>query len=167
MEILAGPSVEKYPERHTAGIRIVTPFRGMFAVRDKLMAELHTWLDDRGVDHGHTFLRLHVVAMQSDMELEVGVVTGKPIDGDDRVRPGALPAGDYAVLRFVGNTRRASTTLLTWIRGEGLPIDVDENPSGDRFGARYEMYLTDPRSERMKTKWQIELGIRLASSPVS
>jgi len=28
--------------------------------------------------------------------------------------------------------------------------------------ARYEAYLTDPRTERMKTKWQTELAIRLA-----
>jgi hypothetical protein len=33
---------------------------------------------------------------------------------------------------------------------------------GDRFACRYEAYLTDPRTERMKTRWQIELAIRLA-----
>ncbi|MBL7259350.1 GyrI-like domain-containing protein [Paractinoplanes lichenicola] len=161
MEILDGPVVETAPERHTAGIRIVTPFRGMFAVRDKLMTELYGWLDERGADYGRTFLRLQVVAMESDMELEVGVLTDKPIDGDGRIEPGTLPAGDYAILRFVGHGRRANSTLINWIRAEGLPMDVDENPAGDRFGGRYEMYLTDPRSERMKTKWQIELGIHL------
>ncbi|MBM2616515.1 GyrI-like domain-containing protein [Actinoplanes sp. LDG1-06] len=161
MEILFGPAVVPQPLRHTAGIRVVTPFRGMFAVRDKLMTELYTWLDTRGESYGRTFLRLHVVAMESDMTLEVGVETDKPLDGDDRVTPGTLPAGDYATLRFIGHGRRANGTLINWIRAVNLPMDVDENPSGDRFGARYEMYLTDPRSERMKTRWQIELGIRL------
>jgi len=42
-----------------------------------------------------------------------------------------------------------------------------QDPAGDRFGGRYEMYVTDPRSERMKTRWQIELGIRLASKRVA
>ncbi|MBU2665198.1 GyrI-like domain-containing protein [Actinoplanes bogorensis] len=161
MNILDGPSVVRHPERHTAGIRLVTGFRGMFAVRDQLMKELYAWLDDRGISHGETFLRLHVVAMESDMEIEVGVLLDKPLDGDGRVTAGVLPAGDYATLRFIGNTRRGSGELLNWIRAGDRRMDVDENPAGDRFGARYEMYLTDPRTERMKTRWQIEIGIRL------
>jgi hypothetical protein len=34
------------------------------------------------------------------------------------------------------------------------------DPAGDRFGCRYEAYLTDPRDEPRKTKWEIELNIR-------
>ncbi|GAA3015081.1 hypothetical protein GCM10017559_43080 [Streptosporangium longisporum] len=49
--------------------------------------------------------------------------------------------------------------------GAGLTFDCVENPAGDRFGCRYEAYLTDPRSERMKTRWRIELAIRLADEP--
>ncbi|WP_436761819.1 hypothetical protein [Streptosporangium sp. V21-05] len=40
-----------------------------------------------------------------------------------------------------------------------------EDPAGDRFGCRYEAYLTDPRSGRMKTRWRVELAIRLADGP--
>ena len=40
---------------------MVTPFRGMFAVRDKLLAELYERLDKRDVHFGGTFFRLHVV----------------------------------------------------------------------------------------------------------
>ncbi|MCY1140916.1 GyrI-like domain-containing protein [Actinoplanes sp. Pm04-4] len=153
--------MEAKPERHTAGIRVVTPFRGMFAVRDQLMDELYTWLDARGLTYGPTFFRLHVVAMEADMDIEVGVVLDKPVDGDTRVIRGILPAGDYAFLKYVNHGRRANGTLIDWIRAQNLPMDVVENPAGDRFACRYEAYLTDPRSERMKTKWQIELAIRL------
>jgi effector-binding domain-containing protein len=162
MEILEGPSVVTRPERATAGIRTVTPFRGMLAARDKLMAELYDRLDRTDIHYGPVFLRLHVVDMEGDMDLEVGAITEQPIEGDDRVRPGVLPAGRYAALTYVNHARRANGLLIDWVRAQGLPFDVVTGPSGDSFGCRYEAYLTDPRAERRKTKWQVELAIRLA-----
>jgi hypothetical protein len=162
VEILEGPSVATRPERVTAGIRTVTPFRGMLAARDRLMAELYQRLDRMGADYGPLFLRLHVVDMAGDMDLEVGALTDKPIVGDDRVRPGVLPAGRYATLTYVNHARRANGLLIDWVRAQGLPFDVVTGPAGDEFACRYEMYLTDPRTERMKTKWRVELAIRLA-----
>jgi len=157
MEIYEGPAEVVRPERHYAGIRVVTPFRGMFAVRDELMKELHARFDS-----GLTFFRLHVVNMEGPMDIEVGVVTGDPISPVGRIRPGVLPAGRYGAMTFVGHGRRANGTLIDWIRGNGLAMDVVENPAGDRFACRYEAYLTDPRTERMKTRWQIEVAIKLA-----
>lgn len=162
MEIIDAPSVAVKPDRHCAGIRVVTPFRGMFAVRDELMDELYAWLDKRSIDFGDTFLRLHVVDMAGSMDVEVGVVTEGPVEGDGRVRAGVLPAGRYATLTYVNHGRRANRTLLDWVRQQGLALDCAESPAGDRFGCRYEAYLTDPRSERMKTRWRIELAIRLS-----
>jgi len=163
VEIIDGPAVVEWGERATVGIRIVTPFRGMFAVRDRLMDELYGWLDARGVGFGHTFFRLHVIDMDGPMDVEVGVVTDDAVDGDDRVHRGVLPAGRYASLTYVNHGRRANRTLVEWIGDNGLRADVQEDPDGDRFGCRYEAYLTDPRTERMKTRWRIELAIRLAS----
>lgn len=73
-----------------------------------------------------------------------------------------LPAGRYATLVYVNHGRRANGALLDWMAAEGLTADRSDDPAGDRFGGRYEAYLTDPRTERMKTRWQIELAIRLA-----
>jgi hypothetical protein len=162
MEVIEGPAVAAKADRHYAGIRVVTPFRGMFAVRDELMKELYTWLDDRHVSQGHTFFRLHVVDMAGPMDVEVGVVTEEPVQGDARVRAGVLPAGRYATLVYVDHGRRANGALLDWVRQNDLVLDRVDDPAGDRFGCRYEEYLTDPRSERMKTRWRIELAIRLA-----
>ncbi|MEU4242712.1 GyrI-like domain-containing protein [Actinoplanes sp. NPDC026619] len=154
MEILEGPAVVAEPERRCVGIRVVTPFRGMFAVRDELMKELYAYA-------GLMFFRLHVVDMDGPMEIEAGVVTDEPPAGG-RVRAGVLPAGRYATMTYVGHGRRANGTLIDWIRANDLAMDVAEDPAGDRFGCRYEAYLTDPRTERMKTRWQIGLAIRLA-----
>lgn len=167
VEIIDGPRVVERGERLTAGIRVVTPFRGMFAVRDRLMDELYGRLDEHGIAFGNTFFRLHVIDMNGPMDIEVGVVTDKAVADkavarDDRVRAGVLPAGRYASLTYVNHGRRANGMLVGWIRDNGLHADVDEDPAGDRFGCRYEEYLTDPRTERMKTRWTIELAIRLA-----
>lgn len=163
MDILEGPRVVEKPDTSYAGIRLVTPFRGMLAVRDRLMADLYGWLDERGlVDVGSTFLRLHVIDMAGAMDIEVGVATTASVDGDDRVRPGTLPAGRYASLTYVNHARRANQLLLNWVRDNSLAADRSSEPAGDRFRCRYEAYLTDPRSEPMKTKWRVELNIRLA-----
>jgi hypothetical protein len=68
-------------------------------------------------------------------------------------------------LTYINHGRRANRALLEWIRQHDLVPDRVESPAGDRFGCRYEAYLTDPRSERRKTRWHIELDIRLADEP--
>lgn len=172
VEVVDGPAVVVQPDRPSAGIRVVTAFRGMFAVRDQLMDELYAWADQRAITYGHTFFRLHVVDMGGPVDLEVGVLTGEAVEGDSeavegdsRVRAGVLPGGRYATLTYVNHGRRANGMLRDWAQEQGLELDRTDSPEGERFGCRYEAYLTDPRSERMKTRWRIELAIRLADLP--
>jgi effector-binding domain-containing protein len=163
VEVIEGPRIVAKPETPYVGIRLVTPFRGMFAVRDNLMAELYEWLGKRDVaEVGSTFFRLHVIDMDGPMDVEVGAITKEALAGDDRVRAGTLPAGRYASVTYVNHGRRANHLLVTWIRDNGHTADRWDEPAGDHFACRYEAYLTDPRTERMKTRWRIELNIRLA-----
>jgi effector-binding domain-containing protein len=162
VEIIDGPSAAAKPERHSVGIRLVTPFRGMFSVRDELMEELYAWVDERGIEYGHTFFRLHVVDMDGPMDVEVGVITEKAVRGAGRVAAGVLPAGRYAAMTYVNHGRRANGMLRDWVQEQDLKLDCTTGPEGEKFGCRYEAYLTDPRSERMKTRWRTELAIRLA-----
>jgi hypothetical protein len=48
------------------------------------------------------------------------------------------------------------------VRGQGLAFDRWDTEEGDNFRSRYETYLTDPKIEPRKTKWQIEVAIKLA-----
>ena len=163
MQIIAPPRVEQRPEKTCLGIRVVTPFRGMLRVRDELVAELYRWLSSHDIEPvGPFFLRLHVIDMEGPMDLEVGVVTPTELAGDDRVQPGVLPAGDYATLTYVDHARRANKALIEWARGNGVAVDCREEPSGDTFACRYEAYLTDPRTEPRKTRWQVELNMKVA-----
>jgi effector-binding domain-containing protein len=96
------------------------------------------------------------------MDLEVGLITDEAVQGEGRIGNGVLPAGRYATLTYINHGRRANGTLRDWNKEQGLTLDYTASAEGERFGCRYEAYLTDPRSERMKTPWQIELAIRLA-----
>lgn len=163
MEIIDGPRIVAKPEINCLGIRIVTPFRGMLAVRDRLLTELCSWLDEHEVDGtGQLFFRLHVIDMEGPMDIEVGVTTEEPLDGDDRVRPGVLPSGNYASLTYINHSLRANKTLIEWARENSIAFDRWNATEGDQFRCRYEAYLTDPRTEPRKTKWQVGLNIRVA-----
>jgi effector-binding domain-containing protein len=160
VDLIKPPRVEERPAVAYAGIRVVTPFRGMLRVRDDLMADLTAWLDGR--DAGPLFFRLHVIDMDGPMDVEVGAVMAEPFAGGDRVRAGTLPAGRYATLTYRNHSLRANKTLLEWVRDNGVALDRRKTAEGDAFGCRYEAYLTDPRTEPRKTKWETELSMRVA-----
>ena len=163
VEIIESARVEQRPERMYVGIRVVTPFRGMLKVRDELLRELRTWIDQSGVEPvGHGFLRLHVIDMAGPMDLEVGYFTHRRCEGDGRVQPGSMPAGRYATLTYRDHSVRANRALIEWARDNGVAFDRHDEPEGDAFGCRYEAFLTDPRDEPRKTKWDIELAFRVA-----
>ena len=163
MEIIEGPAVETRPEIPYVGIRAVTPFRGMLGVRDELLAEVYDWVGRSALDvEGYGFLRLHVIDMQGDMDIEVGLITRQRSDVDGRVSSGVLPAGRYATLAYRGAGTGANRALLEWARAQGLDLDRWDTPAGDRFACRYEAYLTDPKLEPRKKQWTIELAFKLA-----
>jgi hypothetical protein len=163
VEILAGPQVEERFEIPYVAIRSVTPFRGMLAKRDGLLSEIGTWAAQSAIDVvGHGFLRLHVVDMQGDMDIEVGLVTRELTGFEGRVRSGVFPAGRYATLTYRGVGTAANRALLAWAQDQGSGLDYAEVPAGDSFACRYEAYLTDPAVEPRKKQWSIKLAVKLA-----
>jgi hypothetical protein len=88
-------------------------------------------------------------------------------------RPTASAVNDFdidtigtGVVAVIGDhARRANRLLVEWVRANGLAFDSWDEPAGEHFGCRYEAYLTDPRSERMKSRWQVELSIRVTEVP--
>jgi hypothetical protein len=96
------------------------------------------------------------------MNLEVGYLTLEALAGDARVQPGVLPAGRYATLTYKDHAMRANRALIEWSRDNELAFDRQDVSEGDLFGCRYEAYRTDPKVEPRKTKWEVELAIKLA-----
>jgi effector-binding domain-containing protein len=162
VEILREPRVEQRAERIYAGIRVVTPFRGMLKVRDELLRESRAWIDESDVepiDCG--FMRLHVIDMNGAMDIEVGYFTSRPCQGRGRIKPGSMPAGRYATMTYRDHSLRANRALIEWARDTGIEFDHREEPEGDAFACRYEANLTDPKDEPRKTRWNVELAFRI------
>lgn len=162
MEIIAPPRVEYRQERPYVGIRVVTPFRGMLKVRDELLREVRAWIEESDVDPiEHGFLRLHVIDMNGPMDIEAGYFTREPSPGAGRIKPGSMPAGRYATLTYRDHSIRANRALIDWARDNGIEFDRHEEPEGDAFACRYEAFLTDPKEEPRKTRWNVELAFRI------
>jgi hypothetical protein len=152
------PTIDERPEEQYMGIRTQTPFKGMFTVIDKhLFKELRTWMQQEGIEPaGPPLLRYHVINMEGEMDIEVGIPVAKALPGNGRVCPGVLPAGRYASLTYISNG-----ALTRWGIENGLAFDQWDDPKGTAFRARYERYLTDPKIQPLKTKWEVEVAIKL------
>lgn len=97
------------------------------------------------------------------MDIEAGVVTGNAIEGDGRVRAGHFPAGDYATLSYRNHAIRANRYLIDWTAERGLEFDRSREPAGDRFACRYELNLSDPRVDKRRTQWLVQLNFLIRS----
>jgi hypothetical protein len=131
-----------------------------------LNAEVFRWLDGRGRrPAGPPFWKYNIIDMQRELEIEAGVTVVGSVEGDERVLCGVLPAGRYVTLRHVGHPSTlmdATASLLDWAAARGLVWDMQPSPTGNRWGARLEFYLTDPEEEPDMTRWVSELAFRLA-----
>lgn len=158
------PQIDERPEEPYLGIRIQTPFKGMFTVVDKhLFKELRAWMKQAGIEpSGSPFLRYHVINMEGEMDIEVGIPVAQALPGNGRVCPGVLPSGRYASLIYINNGYTGNGALTRWGIENGLAFDQWADPKGDAFRARYERYLTDPKVQPLKTKWEVEVAIKLA-----
>jgi effector-binding domain-containing protein len=162
--MIGEPRLEDRHEQQYVGIRTQVPIRKLKNTIPQLLGELFSWLGQQGeAPSGPPFIRYHVIDMAAMMDVELGVPTATVLDGDDRVRPGVLPAGRYAVLVYTGqeNGVAGNEALLGWGKQRGLVWDRWSTDNGDAFGARYESFLTAPDEEPDQRTWETEVAIRL------
>jgi effector-binding domain-containing protein len=163
--VISEPKIDYRPEQVYMGIRTQVPFKGMSKVVQNLNKELSTWVKQQGVERaGPPFLRLHVIDMKGEMDIEVGIPVTTVLPNDERVAGGVLPAGRYASLIYTGSGLAGNKALLDWAKAHGIAWDRWNDEKGDAFRARYESFLTDPKIEPRKTKWEIEVAIKLADN---
>jgi effector-binding domain-containing protein len=159
------PKIDQRTEQPYMGIRIQTPMKGMFKEITKISKELPKWFKQHGIEPAAPpFLRYHVIDMEGEMDIEYGIPVDEPVQGDERVTAGVIPAGRYLSLVYVGNGYTGNKTLIEWARDNGLKWDRWDDQKGDGFRSRYETFLTDPKIQPLKTKWEIEVAIKLADS---
>jgi effector-binding domain-containing protein len=167
MTIVSEPRIDYQTEIPYVGIRTQVPMKGMLAVVEKLVKDLENWGKQQSVEFaGFPIFRLHVIDMAGEMDIEVGFPVAKALPDrdlpdDGRVTNGVLPAGRYASVIYVGNGLTGNKKLIEWAKANGIAWDRWDDPKGDAFRSRYEILLTDPKTEHRKTKWETRIAIKL------
>lgn len=163
-ENIIGPvSIVEKPERSYLGIRLNTPFGGMFAVITKALKELRKWSRANSLSEaGPYFVRYYHCDMQDIMDVEVGLMTNSGHAGQGHIKPGSLPKGRYATLVYKGNGLRGNQALMKWATENGIKFDQLVPNAVESYVCRYEAYLTDYRVESRKLLWDVELSIKIA-----
>lgn len=147
-----------------AAIAIALPMERL-ASAGPLNEAVFEWLAQRDVaPAGPPFWKYSVIDMAGQLELEVGVATATAATADDQVSVGELPAGRYLETTFHGHPdglQQATADLLAYADAKGLTFDRTDSPTGDRWIARLEYYLTDPDDQPDMAQWDTTLSFKL------
>jgi effector-binding domain-containing protein len=164
--MLTEPRVVQRADQPYVAIRALVAMQELGAVVPPLNKEVFGWLAARGgAAAGAPFWKYNVIDMERRLEVEAGTAVAAAMPGDDRVLAGVIPGGRYATVRYTGHPAGladATSALLAWAAEQGLAWDVAETEDGQRWGARLEIYESDPAQEPDMDKWVTELAFRLA-----
>jgi effector-binding domain-containing protein len=159
------PEITQRADQPYAGISSWVTMTAIGSVADRI-PEIFGWLGARGIaPAGPPFFRYHVVDMERQLQVEVGVPVASAVEDDGAIRAGMLPAGRFATMTHTGapDTLAAATArLLDWARERELAWDMSRTEAGERWGCRVEFYLTDPAGQPDTSKWRTQLAFRLA-----
>ncbi|MFP3914518.1 MAG: GyrI-like domain-containing protein [Actinomycetota bacterium] len=133
-----------------------------------LVGEVMGCVHERGLElTAPPFFRYWVIGdTEKRFQLEIGVPIDREVDGDDRVRPGRIPAGSYATAVHEGHPDRlegTSSRLEDWIGRQGLEVALRSQGGEEVWEGRFEFYPTDPRVEPDASRWEVEVAYLLAS----
>jgi len=162
MTTIGKPKIDKRSKIIYMGVRALVPFKGMSKEIGRIADELNAWVEENKVKtSGPPFLRYHVIDMRGFMDISYCVPVRKVKPDDGAVKADVIPAGRYASLIYSGGGISGNRALIEWVRAQGLDFDRWDTKQGDNFRGRYETYLTDPKVEPRKSRWQIEVAIKL------
>jgi effector-binding domain-containing protein len=166
--MLSEPQVIERAAQPYAAIRARVTMQTLGTALPALHPRVFGWLGEHGIaPAGAPFWKYNLVDMDRELEVEVGVPVAAAVDGDGdgQVLTGVLPPGRYATLRYTGDPSGladATASLLQWAHDQGLAWDVSQTPDGQRWGARLEIYETDPAAEPDMSKWTTQLAFLLS-----
>lgn len=160
------PKVEPREAQHYVGVRDRVTLDDMGTKVPPLFGEVCGWVGSRGIPFAAPpFLRFHVIDMERSLEIEVGVPVATAQEGDGRIQPGVLPAGQYVSLIYQGQPGSrigANAALQKWAEEQGIIFDKSEQADGSHWGCRYESELTNPDEEPNMDLWEVDIAYRIA-----
>lgn len=159
--MLTLPTLVRRKAQPYAAIRQETkiPFQ---TVISKTLPKVEKWLGKRGLGHGPMLIKYDFIKMP-ELTLQIGFLLDEPLEGDDVVTCGVLPAGKYATLTYWGhyrNLRDVTGMLINWAWDHNVAWDADETPGGDAFASRFELYPNGPQDEPDPDKWETQIWIK-------
>lgn len=164
--MITQPKIDTRTEQPYVGIRTCVALAEMPTVLPALFDEGAAWMASHHVPITKApFIRYYVTDMAGKLDLEVGYPVNDNSAGDERMKAGVLPAGQYASLVHIGpydGLYEANRVLVDWAKDNGIEWATYQANGEEVFVSRFETYLTDPSQEPDASKWETEVAIRLA-----
>ncbi len=157
-------TIEDRQDRHYVGIRTLAAGSEFPTIIPQLIDEVFGWLGKHNIEpDGAPIMRYYVIDMATKMDVEIGVPVAKPVTGDDRVKAQVLPAGRYASLIYTGveNGMEGNKVLIDWAKEKGIEWDRWDDPKGDAFRCRYEVFIDGPADDPNPSNWDSEVAIKV------
>jgi effector-binding domain-containing protein len=153
------PQLERREAQPYVALARTVTMDSLASAVDQGFPEILRWLATHGAQPAAApFIRYASVDPEGALEIELGVPVAADVTGDDHVRAGTLPAGEYVTLLHTGRYDglvAANAALQDWGREHGVTWARD----GDaRWCARVEHYLTNPAEVPDPDKWQTLLA---------
>lgn len=159
------PTVVQRAEQTYLGRRETITMTEFARVADHLPT-MFAGLAERGVPlAGAPFFRYKVIDMAAEMVVEAGIPIAGPVDVEAPDFIDVLPAGRYATVTHIGHPDElmgVTARLLDWAQDHGLSWDVTQTPTGEVWGCRLEMLMTNPAEQPDMHKWETVLLFKLA-----
>lgn len=157
--------IVEWPAQHYVGITRSVTMTTIPDIADRI-PEIAGWLDSKDLaPAGAPFLRYLVVDMGGALTVEAGFPVAAPVEGDDVVHAGTLPAGRYATVTHHGHPNglpAANEGLLKWAAANDVALDVSTEADGQHWECRLERYHTHPGEQPDMNKWETVVAIKLA-----
>lgn len=132
-----------------------------------LIPEIIEWLGKKKLKAAGTPLYRYWYSSGNGDEaftLEVGVLVDRMAVGDERIVVSTIPGGSYLKAVHCGhpdNLPESHEALVQWARAEGLEFDKRWEEECEIWNGRFEVFLTDPKTEPDPEKWEIEILLLL------
>jgi effector-binding domain-containing protein len=159
------PTLIERPSQPYVGIRDRVTMATLAALIDRL-PEVFQWIGEHGLaPAGAPFFRYHVIDMERELDITVGVPLAAAVEGDEKVGAGELPAGRYLTTAYTGHPDRliwVTRDFLFWANDHGIAFDRWDTAEGDAWASRLESYETDPAEEPDMNRWVTVLAFKVA-----
>lgn len=130
------------------------------------LPEVVGWVFAQGLEPaGAPFFRFRTIDMDGESEVEAGVPLVSAPEPEGEIRVGALPAGHYATITYLGHPDgllEVARRLREWAEHEGLEWDMTVVDGVEHWACRVASYKTNPQVEPDPANWETELAFRLA-----